>query len=75
MEEILREALSAARGKSRLTVAAVTTRGISGEMIRHLMLACVERRLPPSGRPILCSGWPTTDRPTPPMTHATSPQR
>jgi hypothetical protein len=53
MEEILREALSAARGKSRLTVAAVTTRGISGEMIRHLMLACVERRLPPSGRPIL----------------------
>jgi len=51
------------------------TGGINGEMVRNLMLACVERSSPLSGRPTSCSGSPATDQPMPPTPRATSPSR
>jgi putative transposase len=46
--------------------------GISGEMVRDLMLACVERRFATLRAPQPVQ-WPTTARPTPPGRRWTSP--
>ena len=49
--------------------------GISGEMVRDMMLECVERRFDAVRAPEPCSGSPTTARPTPPGRRSTSPPR
>jgi hypothetical protein len=51
-----------------------TSAGISGEMVRDLMVACVERRSGSARRRIPSNGCPTTARLTSPRTRST-PQR
>ena len=50
-----------------------TTAGISGEMVRDLMLACVEQRFAATRRRIRFNGWLTTVPPTPRRKHWSSP--
>ena len=50
-----------------------STGGISGEMVRDLMLACVERRFATLRAPNPVQWLATTARPTPPAKHWTSP--
>jgi hypothetical protein len=52
---------------------AVANAGISGEMVRDLMVAAVERRSNAHARHIQSTGCPTTEVPTSPRTLPTSP--
>jgi putative transposase len=49
-----------------------TTAGISGEMVRNLMVACVERRFGLARRRLLSNGCPISDRLMSPRTRSTS---
>lgn len=58
--EVVRRALAIDTCDQEIIAYQASTSGVRGEMVRDLMLACVERRFNARRTRPLCSGSPTT---------------